>query len=53
MLTEHSDFKDEKSMIEHMLMDKGHVPFFMQNFHPELNPIESVGSTEEIYQGAL
>ena len=41
-LAEHSDFKDEKSMIEHMLMDKGHVPCFLPKFHPELNPIERV-----------
>ena len=41
-LAEHSDFKDEKSMIEHMLMDKGHVPCFLPKFHPELNRIERV-----------
>ena len=37
-LAQHSDFRDEKSMIEHMLSEKGHIP----KFHPELNPIERV-----------
>ena len=41
-LAKHSDFRDEKSMIEHMLLEKGHVPCFLPKFHPELNPIERV-----------
>ena len=41
-LGEHSDFKDEKSMIERMLIEKGHIPCFLPKFHPELNPIERV-----------
>ena len=42
MLGQHSDFRDEKSMIEHMLLEKGHIPCFLPKFHPELNPIERV-----------
>ena len=41
-LAEHSDFKNEKSEIETLLIKKGHVPCFLPKFHPELNPIERV-----------
>ena len=41
-LASHSDFKHEKCMIEHLLIDKGHIPMFLPKFHPELNPIERV-----------
>ncbi len=36
------DFKNEKSMIEHTLIRKGHIPIFLPKFHPELNPIDRV-----------
>ena len=36
------DFKNEKSLIEHLLIRKGHIPVFLSKFHPELNPIERV-----------
>ena len=39
--------------IEHMLIDKGPVPCFLPKFHSDINPTDSVGATEEIYQGAL
>ena len=42
MLGEFDDFKNETSMIEHMLIEKGHIPCFLPKFHPELNPIERV-----------
>ena len=41
-LSEHSDFKHEKSMIETFLVQRGHTPLFLPKFHPELNPIERV-----------
>ena len=41
-LAKHSDFKEEKSMIKHMLVERGHIPCFLPKFHPELNPIERV-----------
>jgi transposase len=41
-LGEHSDFKNEKSMVERMLVEKGHIPCFLPKFHPELKPIERV-----------
>ena len=36
----HFDFKNEKNMIEHLLIQNGHIPCFLPKFHPELNPIE-------------
>ena len=36
-LAKHSKFRDEKSMIEHTLMEKGHVPCFVPKL---LNPTE-------------
>ena len=38
----HFDFKNEKNMIEHLLIHNGHIPCFLPKFHPELNPIERV-----------
>ena len=36
-IREHSDFRDEKSMVEHILIEKGHIPCFLPK---EFNPIE-------------
>ena len=41
-LGQHSDFKDEKSMSERMLIERAHIPCFLPKFHPELNAIERV-----------
>ena len=41
-LAKNSDFRDVKSIIEHMLMNRAHIPCFLPKFHPELNPIERV-----------
>ena len=50
-LAKHSDFRDEKSMIEHSLIEKGHVPCFLPKFHPEINPIQRVWA--QLHQGTL
>ena len=39
-LASHSDFKDERTMIEHFLHGKGQGCIFLPKFHCELNPIE-------------
>ena len=39
-LASHTDFKEEKTKIEHFLNDVGHVCIFLPKFHCELNPIE-------------
>ena len=41
-LASHSDFKNEKNMVEQFLIEKGHICVFLPKFHPELNPIERV-----------
>ena len=51
-LAKHSDFRDEKSMIKHLLVEKGHVPCFLPKFHPELNPIERVWAQLKRYTKA-
>ena len=51
-LSEHSNFRDEKSMVEWMLAKKGHIPCFLSMFHPELNPIERVWAQLKCYTKA-
>ena len=51
-LAEHSDFRDEKSMVERMLIDKAHIPCFLPKFHPKLNPIERVWAQLKRYTRA-
>ena len=41
-LSQHADFRFEKSDIEKFLLKRGHIPTFLPKFHPELNPIERV-----------
>ena len=41
-LAKHSDFRDEKSMVECMLVEGAHIPCVLPKIHPELNPIERV-----------
>ena len=52
-LAKYSDFRDEKSVIEHLLIENGHVPCFLPKCHPDLNPIESVGSIKALHQSTL
>ena len=42
ILEKHSDFANEKSMIEKLLESRGHTCLFLPKFHCELNPIERV-----------
>ena len=38
-IASHTDFKEEKTKIEHILNDLGHVCIFLPKFHCELNLI--------------
>jgi hypothetical protein len=49
-LAEMEDFKNEKSLIEHFLISKGHVPVILPKFHRELNP---VGTTQMLHESPL
>ena len=51
-LKKYPDFKNEKSMIEHFLVGKGHIPVFLPKFNPELNPIERVWAQLKRYTKA-
>ena len=51
-LAEMEDFKNEKCLIEHFLISKGHIPIFLPKFHPELNPIERVWAQLKRYTKA-
>ena len=42
VLASHVDFKHEKSRIETLLINRGHIPIFLPKYHPEINPIERV-----------
>ena len=46
------DFKNEKSLIQHLLIKKGHIPAFLPKFHPEINPIERVWAQLKRYTKA-
>ena len=41
-LASHTDFKEEKTKIEHYLHDQGHICMLLPKFHCELNAIERV-----------
>lgn len=52
MLAQMEDFKNEKSLIEHHLISRGHIPVFLPKFHPKLNPIERVWAQRKRYTKA-
>ena len=49
-LGSHPDFKNEKSFIEHFLMDeRGHIVYMLPKFHCEVNTVECVWSQSKRY----
>ena len=52
-LAKHSDFKEEKSLIEHILVERGHIPCLPQVPPRVKSHWESLGSTKEVYKDAL
>ena len=51
-LASHSDFRDEKTKIEHELNRRGHVCILLPKFHCELNPIERCWAQAKRYTRA-
>lgn len=49
LLSRHEDFRTEKTIVEHYLIEKGHVVMFIPKFHYELNPIERVWCQSKVY----
>ena len=53
VLSSHSDFQNEKSLIERFLVEeKRHIAYFLPKFHPELNPMERVWAESKKYTRA-
>lgn len=42
ILSNHTDFQEEKAKVITFLESKGYKAYFLPKFHPELNPIERV-----------
>ena len=49
VVTNHEDFQTEKTIIEHYLVNRGHLVYFIPKFHCELNPIERVWGQAKVY----
>ena len=49
VLSNHEDFRTEKTIIEHYLVNRGHLVYFIPKFHCELNPIERVWDQAKVY----
>ncbi len=44
ILSNHDDFRDEKTIVEHFFISRGHQVILIPKFHCELNLIEQVWS---------
>ena len=51
VLSNHEDFRTEKTIVEHYLVNRGHLVHFIPKFHCELiiNPIERVWGQAKVY----
>ena len=52
VLGAHTDFKYEKTALEHFMQERGHRAIFLPKFHCELNPIERVWGEAKRYSRA-
>ena len=49
ILSQHDDFKNEKSKIERYLEGKGNTVYLLPKYHYELNPIKRVWAQSKRY----
>ena len=49
VLSNHDDFVNEKTTVEHYVESRGHICLFLPKFHCELNPIERVWGHSKRY----
>ena len=49
ILSNHDDFREGKSLVEHFLANRGHTVMFIPKLHCELNPIERVWGQAKVY----
>ena len=52
VLSNHEDFANEKTIVEHYLHGRGHFTYFLPKFHCELNAIERVWAQAKVYSRA-
>ena len=52
ILSNHDDFRNEKTILERFLIDRGHKVIMIPKFHCELNPIERVWGQAKRYSRA-
>lgn len=52
VLSNHDDFRTDKTKVEHHLENRGHIVMFIPKFHCELNPIERVWGQAKVYTRA-
>ena len=52
VLGAHTDFKYEKTALEHFMQERGHRAIFLPKFHCELNSIERVWGEAKRYSQA-
>ena len=52
ILSNHDDFRNEKTLLERFLIDRGHKVIMIPKFHCELNPIERVWGQAKRYSRA-
>ena len=53
ILSNHDDFRNEKTILERFLIDRGHRVIMIPKFHCELNPIERVWGQAKRYNRAF
>ena len=49
VLSNHDDFVNEQTIVQHYLESRGHMVFFLPKFHCELNAIERVWAQAKVY----
>ena len=52
ILSQHDNFRDEKTIVESFLLAKGHYVMFFPKFHCEMNSIERVSAQAKCYTRA-
>ena len=53
VLSFHDDFRNEQTLVERLISDKGRKCLYLPKFHCELNPIERVWGQPKVYSRAI
>ena len=49
VLSFHDDFQNEKTLMEQLIIERGHKHLFIPKFHCELNPVKRVWGQVKVY----